>query len=95
MGINNISFDKVRIYKNQIVFTEFGKNGAMSRVFDSNGNNIINKISYKPIKTREGDKIIITRKNQYETPSKTTFFETIKRVYDKTGKLVYITATQK
>ena len=95
MGINKIAFDKIRIYKNQIILTEYGKEDTLSRVFDNSGNHIINRISGKPTKTCEGDRVIITRTNQYETPSKKTFFETIKRVYDKSGRLIYITTLSK
>ena len=90
MGISTVSFDKIRIYKNKIVFTNFGKNCVYSKVFDNCGNNVINRISYKPIKTFDENKIVMMRKNQYETPVKGYIFETIKRIYNNFGKLTDI-----
>lgn len=88
MKTHNISFDKVRIFNKQVIFAEYSKDKTFSKIFDASGKNIVNRISYKPIKTFEGDKVVISRKNQYELPSNKIVFETIKRVYDKAGKLI-------
>ena len=61
MTISTVSFDKAKIYKNKMIFTEYGKDSVSVRIFDNMGKNLVNKISYKPIKKIEGDYFVITK----------------------------------
>ncbi len=85
--ISTVSFDKAKIYNNKMFFTEYGKDAISTRVLDSMGNHIINRISYHPVKTIEGDKVIIMKKKEYEIPNQGIIFKTVKRIYDKFGNL--------
>ena len=88
MGISTVSFDKAKIYKNKMFFAEYGRETACLHVFDNFGNNIVNRLAYKPVRTVDGDKVIIMKKNQYEIPEQGTFFKIVQRIYDKTGKFL-------
>ena len=88
MGINTVSFDKARIYKNKMYFTQYNTDKIYTKVFDNNGNNILNRISSKAVKTLQDDCVIISHENKYEYPDKVMIFETLRRIYDKTGKFI-------
>ena len=88
MTISTVSFDKAKIYKNKMFFTEHGKDSIATKVFDNLGNNIINRISYTPTKKIEGDKLVIIKKTEYEQPKDGIIFKTVKRIYDKFGNLL-------
>lgn len=90
MTISTVSFDKAKIYKNKMIFTKYGVNSTSTQLFDSFGRNIVNRISYNPIRTIENDKLVIMKKKEYETQNKSVCFELIKRIYDKTGHLLEI-----
>ena len=90
MNISTVSFDKAKIYKNRMFFAEYGKNSVSMRILDNFGNNIINRISYKPIRKIEGDKFVITQKKEYEIPKQGIVFEITNRIYDRLGKLINI-----
>ena len=94
MQTNTISFDTLKVYKNKIFCAKYGNNSVYTKVFDISGNTILERISYKPKKYIEGDKIIISRKNQYQTTDKQIIFETIQRIYDKFGKLINVKREQ-
>ena len=88
MGISTISFDKAKIYKNKMLFTVYAKNGIYTRVFDSNGNNIMNRIAGNPIRQLEDDRVTISRKISYEYPNRNMVVKVIKRIYDTAGKFI-------
>lgn len=88
MTINTVSFNQAKIYKDKMFFTLYGKDGVCTKVFDKNGNNILNRISSKASKTINGDYVVFSRKKEYEYPNNNIIFEQIKRIYDKTGKLI-------
>ncbi len=88
MTISTISFNQAKIYKDKMFFTLYGKDGVFTRVFDKNGNNILNRISSKASKTTNKDSVIISRKKEYEYSNNNIIFEQIKRIYDKTGKFI-------
>ena len=88
MGISTISFDKAKIYKNKMLFTVYAKNGICTKVFDSNGNNLMNRIAGNPTRQLEGDSIIISRKISYEYPDRNMVTKIIKRIYDTAGKFI-------
>ncbi len=88
MGISTVSFDKARIYKDKMFFALNGKNGMCTTVFDSHGIALVQRVSHKAVKTITDDCIIITRKNEYKISGNNIFFELIKRIYDKAGKLI-------
>lgn len=88
MEITNVSFDNAGIFKDKMYFYLNGKNCRYARVFDKNGKNILNRLSYNVMKTQKDDYTIITRKKQYEFPNKNIIFEIVERIYDKAGKLI-------
>lgn len=88
MTISTVSFDKAKIFKNKMFFAEYHNNGVSLNVFDNFGNNIVNRLAYKPVRTVDGDRVIIMKKNQYEIPEQGTFFQIVQRIYDKTGKFL-------
>ena len=88
MTINTVSFNQAKIYKDKMFFTLYGKDGVCTKVFDKNGNNILNRISSRASKTINGDCIVISRKKEYTYPNNTIVFELLKKIYDKTGKLI-------
>lgn len=88
MTISTVSFDKAKIFKNKMFFMEYHNNGVSLSVFDNFGNNIVNKLAYKPVRTIDGDRVIIMKKNQYEIPNQGIFFKIAQRIYDKTGKFL-------
>ena len=88
MTINSITFDKAKIYKDKMFFTLYGRDSVYTKVFDKNGNNILNRITSNPEKTRIGNCVMVSRKIEYQYPDKSIIFEHLKRLYDKTGKLI-------
>ena len=90
MNISTVSFEKARIYKNKMLFCKNGSESVSLNILDNCGINIINRISHKPVKIFEGDKFIIIKKKEYEIPNEGTVFQTVKRIYDKTKKLLEI-----
>ena len=88
MTISTVSFDKAKIYHNKMFFMEYGKDSVSLKVFDSIGNNIVNRISHQPIKTIDGDRVIIMKKKEYEIPNQGIVFKTVKRIYDKFDNLL-------
>ena len=88
MAINTIRFDIARIYKDKVFFTLYGKDSVYTKVFDKNGKNILNRIASNPEKTRVGNCIMVSRKIEYQYSDKSIVFEHLKRLYDKTGKLI-------
>ena len=87
MTTNTITFDTAKIYKDKMIFTLYGKDSVYTKVFDKSGNNILNRIASYPEKTRMGSYIMVSRKIEYQY-DKNIIFEHLKRLYDKTGKLI-------
>lgn len=88
MGISTVSFNQAKIYADKMIFTLNCENGVSTRVFDKNGKNLYNRISYYAVKTKRGDYTVITRKKEYEFPGKNIVHEIFEKIYDKAGKLL-------
>ena len=95
MGISTVSFDKAKIVQNKMVFLRYGKKGVLTNILDSNGTLLYSRISHPSFKKITGDEVIITKQREYELPDNKIVFETVKRFYDKTGKLKNITKSTK
>ena len=87
MTTSTIIFDNAKIYKGKMFFTLYGKDSVYTKVFDKNGNNILNRISSYPEKTRMGSYVMVSRKIEYQY-DKNIIFKHLKRLYDKTGMLI-------